>query len=65
MFLLAVLSLVGLLTFCAYVVGLVIVLLIVQWALGQFGIAVPQKLFAAIGLLLFLVLLLWFFGGLR
>ncbi len=40
-----------------------VVIIAVRWLLGLAGIAIPQPLMLIIGILLFVVLLVWLFGG--
>ena len=56
-------SLVGVIYFLIAVAILAILIVGLKWLLAQMGVSVPQPIWAILGFILFLLILLWFLGA--
>lgn len=65
MFLLAALSIVGVLQLLLYVALIALAVVGLRWLLAQMGITVPQPILAIVGFIVLVLVLIWFFGGMH
>jgi len=56
-------SLVGVIYFLIAVAILAILIVGLRWLMAQMGVTVPQPIWAILGFILFLLILLWFLGA--